>query len=272
MSENKKNSNEQIFSSEQEGETDPCFVTDFGSVERLNSYLAKCGVDSRRGSTRLIREGKVEVNNQIITEPNFPVRIGIDKVKVNGKWVRGPEPKVYLILNKPKGYITTMKPHKKYPSVGDILRSVKFRVVPVGRLDISTEGLLLLTNDGELVNRLLHPAFRVPRVYVAKVKGKVSAQAVKKLRQGVVLSDGPTLPAKVHVKKRGEDFTILKLTLYEGRHHEVKRMCAAIGHPVIELRRTGFANMKLLDLPPGKFRHLIPAEVKRLKKFVGIEA
>lgn len=270
MGEDKKDSG-RIFSFEPEGEVEPPSITDFSSIERLNLYLARCGVASRRGSTRVIRDGKVEVNNQIITEPNFPVRVGIDKVKVNGKWVRGPEPKVYLILNKPKGYMTAMKLHRENPCVGDLLRRVKFRVVPVGRLDNNTEGLLILTNDGELANRLLHPAFRVPRRYVARVKGRVSTKTIKKLQQGVELSDGPTLPAKVHVKARGEDFTILKITLYEGRHHEVKRMCAAVGHPVVELKRTGFANMELHGLPAGKFRYLIPAEVKKLKKFAGIE-
>ena len=271
MSDGNKTSDKLPFSFESEGEVEPPCVTEFVGVERLNLYLARCGLASRRGSARLIKSGKVEINNQIVTEPNFPVRAGIDKVKVNGRWVRGPEPKIYLILNKPKGYVTVMRARGGRPCVGELVSRVKFRVVPVGRLDYDTEGLLLLTNDGELANRLLHPAFRVPRRYVVKVKGKVNAQKVIKLQGGVELSDGPTLPAKVHVKRRDEDFTTLKMTLCEGRHHEIKRMCAALGHPVVELKRIGFANLELHGLPMGKFRYLIPPEVKKLRKFAGIE-
>ena len=259
------------LSFEPEGEVEPPEITELGKVERLNHYLARCGVASRRRCARLIREGKVTVNGQIVVEPSFPVRVGVDEVKVEGKRVRGPEPKVYIILNKPKGYLTVMKTPDGRACVGDLVKRVKFRVVPVGRLDRDTEGLLLLTNDGELAHKLLHPAFKVPRRYMVRVRGQVSPKTVKKLRSGVELSDGPTMPAKVHVRRRGENFTVLRMTLYEGRHHEIKRMCKAVGHPVIELKRTGFANLELGDLPPGKFRYLLPAEVKKLRKFAGLE-
>ncbi len=259
------------ISFEPEGEVEPPEITELGEVERLNHYLARCGVASRRKADRLIADGRVEVNGQVITESSFPVRIGVDKVKVNGKLVRGPEPKVYLILYKPKGYLTVMRTSDDRPCVGDLVRRVKFRVVPVGRLDRDAEGLILLTNDGELAHRLLHPAFRIPRRYLVKVKGRVHPKTVKRLRGGVELTDGPTLPAKVHVKRKAEDHTVLSMTLYEGRHHEIKRMCRAVGHPVIELKRTGFANLSVSGLPEGRFRYLLPAEVKKLRRFAGLD-
>jgi len=259
------------FSFEPEGEVEPPEITELGEVERLNHYLARCGIASRRKAAELIREGRVEVNGQTITEQSFPVRVGVDKVKVDGKNVRGPEPKVYLILNKPTGYLTVMETSEGQPCVGDLVKRVKFRIVPVGRLDRDTEGLILLTNDGELAHRLLHPAFRMPRRYMVRVKGQIHPKAVKRLRAGVELSDGPALPAKVHVKRKAKGHTTLSMTLYEGRHHEIKRMCKAVGHPVVGLKRTGFANLSLRGLPTGKFRYLIPAEVKKLRKFAGLD-
>ncbi len=176
--------------------------------------------------------------------------------------------KVYILLNKPKGYVTTASDELGRPTVIDLVKKVKERIFPVGRLDLDVEGALLLTNDGELTNKLLHPSSKVPKTYIAIVKGFITTIAVKSLQEGVNLEDGKTSPADVKVLSRSLSSSKIQLTIYEGKKREVKRMCDAVGFPIISLRRISFAEVSLGELPSGKWRYLTPEEISHLKKLV----
>lgn len=231
---------------------------------RLQKYLAECGVASRRASEKLIEAGRVSVNGETATigakiDPEH------DDVQVDGKAV-GQDEKVYVVLNKPEGTVTTVKDTHGRKTVLHWVKGVRARVFPVGRLDMDVEGVLLLTNDGELAHRLLHPGYEVGKVYLAWVKGLVRAETARKLEEGVMLEDGLTAPAKVAVLNGGHQTTLLRLTLHEGRKREVKRMCAAAGHPVRSLHRVAFGNIRSRGLRPGEWRYLSEQEVRQLRK------
>lgn len=227
--------------------------------------MARAGIASRREAERMILDGRVTLNGKIITEPGTKADSEKDYIKVSGKLISRPEPKIYLILYKPRGYVTTTSDPEGRPTVMELLEKVKGRVFPAGRLDYDTEGLILCTNDGGLAHKLQHPSHEVPKTYFAKVDGVPTPEEISKLRKGIKLEDGMTAPAKVKLIRKVEANSWLEITIHEGRNRQVKRMCEAIGHPVIRLKREGFAFLSLEDLKPGEFRHLAAEEVKKMK-------
>jgi len=226
---------------------------------RLNAYLARAGIASRRGSDDLIKAGRVRVND-LPGELNTYVHSG-DRVEVDGEEVT-PQGLRYVLLNKPVGTVTTVRDPQGRPTVVQLVEDIPERVVPVGRLDADTTGALLLTNDGPLAHRLAHPRYGVEKVYEADVEGEPDDAALEQLAAGVELDDGLTAPAIV--RRLGP--AKLELTLHEGRKHQVKRMCEAVGHPVLRLHRSRYAGLTVEGLEPGAWRELEPSEVKRLSR------
>jgi 23S rRNA pseudouridine2605 synthase len=224
---------------------------------RLNAYLARAGIASRRGAEELIRAGRVRVNGEVAGLATFVE--GADRVEVDGEEV-GPEPLTYVLLHKPAGVVTTASdPHGRPTVVG--LVGHERRVVPIGRLDADTTGVLLLTNDGPLAHRLMHPRYEVDKVYVVDVEGAPSDEALARLAAGIELDEGTTAPAEVKRLAPAR----LQLTIHEGRKHQVKRMLAAVGHPVARLHRSSYAGLTVDGLAPGEWRELSAAEVKALR-------
>ncbi len=236
-------------------------------VTRLQKAIADAGVASRRSAEEMIRLGRVTVNGRVATEMGRKVDPALDHIKVDGRHLKPAAPKAYLILNKPTDVLTTLEGAggEDRSTVEQFLRGVKQRVFPVGRLDYDAEGLLLLTNDGDLAQRLLHPRYHVPKTYLVKVKDVLEEAQLRKLETGVRLSDGMT--GRAHVKKvrRGEENSWIELTIYEGRTHQVKRMLEAVGHPVLKLKRIRFGPLTLGTLSAGKYRFLTDPEIHRLK-------
>jgi len=237
---------------------------------RLNKFLALAGVASRREADRWIQEGRISVNNQVVEELGLRVDEDKDVVRVDGRKIQVKTQPVYILLNKPAGYLVTLKDPFRRPTVRTLLPASLGRVFPVGRLDLATEGLLVLTNDGELAFRLSHPRFGVKKVYLAKIKGEPDKEALRRLERGVHLERAKTAPAKVVLLAPGQKSSWLRLELQEGRKREVREMCRAVGHPVLELRRVEFAGLGLGNLKPGQWRHLEPGEIRRLKSLVNI--
>jgi 23S rRNA pseudouridine2605 synthase len=228
---------------------------------RLVKYLAHAGVASRRSAETLIAAGRVSVDEQIVTDPARPVAPD-SRVALDGRRLAGPEPRVHYAVHKPLGVISTAQDTHGRPTVIELVPARGLRLYPVGRLDADSSGLIVLTNDGELANRLIHPSFEVPRTYLARVThGPVGPAALSALRGGVELQDGQTAPARV----RAMSGSLIELTIHEGRNRQVRRMCEAVGHPVAELRRTGFGPLRLDGLKPGAHRRLSAAEVERLR-------
>lgn len=230
----------------------------------MQKYLADCGVASRRASEKIIAEGRVRVNGKIITQQGTKVDPLKDSVQVDGKEVRAEEKAVYLLLNKPAGYVTTVKDPQGRPTVIDLLQDIQERVFPVGRLDYETEGLLLLTNDGELAYRMTHPKFQMVKTYIATVKGQLSEEKLARLRDGIKLEDGMTKPAKVKVIRREKYKTVFEIQISEGRNRQIRRMCKTVGNPILELKRISVDNLTLDKVEVGEYRHLTPDEVDRL--------
>jgi 23S rRNA pseudouridine2605 synthase len=224
---------------------------------RLNAYLARAGIASRRGADELIRAGRVRVNGEVAGLTTFVE--ARDRVEVDGRSVE-PEPLTYVLLHKPAGVVTTARDPQGRPTVVGLVGHPR-RVVPVGRLDIDTTGALVLTNDGPLAHRLMHPRYEVDKVYEAEVEGEPTEEALARLAEGVELEDGRTAPATV--RRLGP--SCLELTIHEGRKHQVKRMLEAVGHPVRRLHRSTYAGLTLEGLEPGEWRELTPEEVARLR-------
>jgi 23S rRNA pseudouridine2605 synthase len=223
---------------------------------RLNAYLARAGIASRRGAEELIRAGRVAVNGEPAGLATFVE--GGDRVEVDGEEI-GPEPLTYVLLHKPAGVVTTARdPHGRPTVVG--LVAHERRIVPVGRLDADTTGVLLLTNDGPLAHRLMHPRYEVNKVYEAEVEGEPADEALVRLAEGIELEDGVTAPAQT--RRLGP--SRLELTIHEGKKHQVKRMLAAVGHPVRRLHRSSYAGLTVDGLGPGEWRELSVDEVARL--------
>jgi len=240
-------------------------------LERLQKVISHAGIASRREAERLITEGRVTVNGCIITQLGTKVDPTRDKVGIDGRLVKSFPERVYIVLNKPVGYVSTLKDPQGRPVITDLLGSTTTRVFPVGRLDYDAEGLLLLTNDGELTHRLQHPRYRISRTYEVKVRDIPTDDELSCLRKGIQLEDGITLPAKVAFLKRAIKNCWLKITICEGRNKQVRRMCAAIGHPVIKLKRVKFGPLNLGSLLQGQYRHLTKSEVKKLYNLVSLE-
>ncbi len=232
---------------------------------RLAKYLADAGIASRRKAEELISAGRVKVNGLIVKELGCKVDPRNDVVEFNGQKVTS-ESKVYVLLNKPAGYISSVSDPQGRPTVTNLLKNLTERVYPVGRLDFDTEGLLILTNDGEFTNLMIHPKYEIDKTYEAWVKGVVNEPALEKLRKGILLEDGFTEPAIVDIIQREPEKTLLSIKIHEGRKRQIKRMCAAIKHPVINLKRTQFGFLKMQGLRLGQYRFLTPQEVKGLVK------
>lgn len=238
-------------------------------MERLQKVLAHSGVASRRKAERLIRDGKVKVNGQTVTVMGYLVDPERDQIEVNGQKVK-IEPKVYLLFYKPVGVITSVRDPQGRPVVMDYFRHVKERIYPVGRLDRDTSGLLLLTNDGELAHRLMHPSFLVEKGYLATVRGIPRQEDLNKLKRGIKLQDGWTAPAKVELLAAhpSQNEALVRLIIHEGRKRQVRRMFKALGYPVLKLHRERYAFLTLNGLKEGEYRHLTDEEVERLRRLV----
>jgi 23S rRNA pseudouridine2605 synthase len=228
---------------------------------RLAKYLAHAGVASRRAAEKLIADGRVTVDAEQVTDPARDVGEQ-SLVSVDGRPLPGAEPRVVYALHKPVGVLSTASDTHGRPTVVELVPSGGLRLYPVGRLDADSSGLILLTNDGELANRLTHPSFEVPKTYRARLGGgPLGAQTLQALREGVPLDGSPTAPARVR-RVRG---SLIEVTIHEGRNRQVRRMCEAVGHPVLELQRIAFGPLRLGGLEPGAFRRLGAREVERLR-------
>lgn len=220
----------------------------------------------------MIREGRVSVDGQVVTEMGVSVDPAASTVKVDGRPVQPPDTLSYFVLDKPRHVVCTLADPQGRATIRDLLPAEIGRVYPVGRLDYDAEGVLLLTDDGELAHRLMHPRFGVERTYHAKVKGRIEDRALERLRTGVYLEDGRAQAEDVRFLRRTTENSWITMTLREGRHHEVKRMCLAAGHPVQKLRRVSYAGVGLGGLEPGGIRRLTPAEVALLRRATGAMA
>ena len=229
---------------------------------RLQKYLANCGIASRRKAEELIINGKISVNGKVVTELGTKINPKVDKVSYNGKEVRLEDEHVYILLNKPIGYVTTAKEQFGRDSVMDLVK-VKERVVPVGRLDMYTSGALILTNDGDFVYQLTHPKHEVEKTYTVTIKGIVKNEEVEKLRKGVKIEDYITKEAKVKILKtdKEKNQSRLEITIHEGKNRQVRKMCEAIGHKVLALHRSKIAGIGVKELGLGKWRYLSKEEV-----------
>ncbi|MEJ2313744.1 MAG: pseudouridine synthase [Nitrospirota bacterium] len=239
-------------------------------IMRLQKILADRGVASRRKAEEIIEEGRVTVNGVVATlgDKADPEK---DHIKLDGKLLSQPAgARKYMVLHKPKNVITTLDPEETRPTVRDFLAGVRERVYPVGRLDFDSEGLLLLTNDGELAHAVMHPSGKMPKTYRVKIKGVLEEKDFEKLRRGVRLDDGLTAPAEVRPLEALKQNSWIEMTIYEGRKRQIRRMLQAVGHPVIRLIRTRIDGLSLGSLAPGEMRHLSNNELKRLKYSAGL--
>ncbi|MCX8003116.1 MAG: rRNA pseudouridine synthase [Anoxybacillus mongoliensis] len=234
-------------------------------MERLQKVIAHAGVASRRKAEQLIGEGKVKVNGKVVTELGVKVSPQ-DRIEVDGIPLEREEP-VYYLLYKPRGVISSVKDEKGRKVVTDFFKHVNKRIYPIGRLDYDTSGLLLLTNDGEFANLLMHPRYEIEKVYIAKVKGIPTREKIKQLEKGIMLEDGMTAPSKAKVLSidKRKQTAIVELRIHEGRNRQVRRMFEAIGHSVLKLKRERYAFLDLKGLNPGDYRELSPHEVKQLR-------
>ena len=245
---------------------------------RLQKIISAAGIASRRAAEKLIEQGRVSVNGQTVTELGTKADPGADDIRVDERRVKGPQQHRYFLLNKPRGYVTTRSDPEHRPTVLDLLKGVREYVYPVGRLDFDSEGLLILTNDGELAATLTHPRHEVERVYEAQVLGVPDAHDLDRLRKGIVIDGRRTSPAQVELlidrrsmtpaaaRSKGRDETsMLRVTIHEGRTHQVRKMADAIGHPVRTLRRVRIGPIADKHLSPGTYRELTADEVRRLK-------
>jgi 23S rRNA pseudouridine2605 synthase len=236
---------------------------------RLQRVLAQSGLTSRRKAEDLIRAGRVTVDGQVVTLQGFKVPAGLHRIEVDGQPIPSHESKVYYLFNKPPGVLSTLRDPQGRPTLKDFLSQaqVKERVFPVGRLDWDAEGLVLLTNDGELAQGLQHPKFQVPKTYRVKVQGVPSEESLGRLQTGILLPSGKRPRAEWEKVKAGEDRSWLLITIREGEKHQVKNMLAAIGHPVLTIKRIALGPLTLDRLGPGNLRPLTPKEVQALKKY-----
>ena len=240
-------------------------------IERLQKYLAGAGIDSRRKCEELILQGQVRVNNFVVTELGTKIDPKKDRIVVKDKLIKYKENKhySYILLNKPKGYLTSLSDPFGRPTVLDLLKDIKERVYPVGRLDFNSEGLLILTNDGELTHALTHPAKEVEKVYIVKVRGIPSSEKLKTLSKGVILkNDYKISPCNIYLLKIIKGNAILKIKIKEGKKRQIRKMAEYIGHFVLKLTRIQTGPISLKGTKPGKYRHLSKEEIKSLKKIV----
>lgn len=237
-----------------------------GEIVRLQKYIAMSGAASRRGAEAMISDGRVKVNDNIITEQGVKVEIGADKVYLDGQELKIKNKNYYIMLNKPVGYVTTVSDQFGRPTVIDLVKQdlKDVRIFPVGRLDYDTEGLLLLTNDGEFTYRVTHPKFNTEKTYIAKIKGGVSIKGLNKLRNGVTIDNYKTSPAEISIIEASDGYVWVEITIHEGRNRQVRKMFEAVGTKVVALQRTKIGTVELGSLPLGRWRYLTSHEVNYL--------
>jgi len=230
---------------------------------RLQKYLADCGIASRRKAEELILQGKVKVNGKVISELGVKVNTDRDKVEFNGELVKSIKKKVYILLNKPEGYISASKDQFDNPSVLHLI-DIKERVFPVGRLDKDTTGALILTNDGEFAYRLTHPKHEISKVYIAEVIGRPTDEEMRAFMKGVYIDGKKTYPAKIRILKEIKKNSIVEIIIHEGRNRQVKKMCEEIGHKVIALHRQAIGKLTVDGIKEGKWRYLTDKEIDKV--------
>jgi len=235
---------------------------------RLNKFLAKANVASRRKADILIQDGRVTVNGKTVTELGTRVNETHDKIALDGRIVKIAEELVYLMLHKPVSYLVTSEDKFGRPTVFELIGNFNRMVMPVGRLDLNSSGLLLLTNDGELAFRLTHPRFKIDKTYSVRCNGNVDDGMINRLESGIMLDSGRTAPARVSVLQRNDDCSDLEFVVHEGKKRQIRLMCRAIGHSVVSLKRTAFGALRLGTLKEGEFRNLTEGEIRDLRRAV----
>jgi 23S rRNA pseudouridine2605 synthase len=233
-------------------------------IERLQKYLAECGVASRRKCEEIILSGRVKVNGTIISELGFKINRNTDKVYLDGKLVDLENRKVYIALNKPVNYLSTVTDDRGRKTIMDLVK-VSERIYPIGRLDYDTSGLILLTNDGDVYNRVIHPRQAIKKVYIATIEGIPSFEEIENFRKGVNIGDYVTAPAEFKILDKSKISTKVSISIHEGKNRQIRRMCEAINHPVITLKRISVGDIKLNDLSEGKWRSLTEDEIIYLR-------
>ena len=238
-----------------------------GEIVRLQKYIAMSGRASRRGAEQLIEEGRIKVNGKRITEQGVKVEIGCDKVELDDELLKVTEKKVYIALNKPAGYVTTVKDQFDRPTVMDLIeKEIHMRVFPVGRLDYETEGLLLMTNDGDWANKVIHPRFESNKRYYAVLKGVLTIPELNRIRRGVVIDGKKTKPCECEILEIDMGMTLVEITIHEGRNRQIRKMFEAVGHIVNALKRESVGIVELGNLPEGRWRYLTASEIEYFKK------
>lgn len=236
---------------------------DYLEEMRLQKYLAMCSAASRRGSEKLIADGRVSVNGEVVTKPGTKVSRD-DEVLLDGRRVFPDIKKIYVMLNKPAGYLSAVTDIRGRKTVMELVGEIKERIYPVGRLDLDTEGLLLMTNDGDFTYSVTHPSHGTKKNYEALVAGIMEHGAADRLRKGVVIDGRKTAPAEVEILSHKANSTLVSITIHEGRNRQVRKMCQAVGHPVTSLKRKSIGSLSLGTLPLGRWRYLSEDEVKRV--------
>lgn len=239
---------------------------DFILKVRLQKYIADCGITSRRKAEELIVQGKIQINGETTCTLGTKVDPCRDEIRYKGEIIKPEKHQIYLMLYKPEKYMTTVKDQFQRPTVLDLLSEVKERVYPIGRLDYHTSGLLLLTNDGDIAYRIMHPKYEIVKTYIATVKGIPTRDQLEHMRKGIAIEEYITAPASVKMLRKTKNQSVLEIQIHEGRNRQVRKMCQAIGHPVIRLERTKVGKLTLGTLKKGEYRHLTSNEVEYLKK------
>lgn len=239
-------------------------------AERINKILSLAGLTSRRKADEWLKSGRVMVNGRPVWEPGTRALWGKDSIRVDGDEIPSPSPRVYLMVNKPFGYICSLNDPEGRPVVSQLIKGVEERVYPVGRLDFDSLGLLLLSNDGDFAHHLTHPRYHVPKTYKVTLKGMISDNAIESLKKGLQLIDGFSGRSKTTLIKRDQRQSLIRMTITSGRSRIIRRMAEAAGYEVIHLQRTGFGNLVLGDLKIGDFRYLETHEVESIKKMAGM--
>jgi 23S rRNA pseudouridine2605 synthase len=232
--------------------------------ERLQKILAQAGAGSRRAAELFISEGRVTIDGRVVTEMGVKVDPADHDIRLNGKSIHTFIEKINILLHKPVGYVTTLSDPQGRPIVTSLIKGISQRVFPVGRLDLDTSGALLLTNDGDLAQRILHPSFEIPKTYMAKVAGRPTAEDINRLAFGIELEGRRTSPARIRVLRQTSRFTEVEIIIHEGRKRQVRKMFAAIGHRVLELKRIAYGGLLLGSLPAGKFRILCDNDIAKI--------
>ena len=238
-----------------------------GEIVRLQKYIAMSGTASRRAAEQLIDEGRVKVNGKLVREQGVKVEIGCDSVEVDDILLKVNDRKIYIALNKPTGYVTTVKDQFDRPTVIDLVeKEIHTRVFPVGRLDYETEGLLLMTNDGDWANKVTHPRFESKKKYYAVLKGVLTISELNKIRRGVVIDGKKTSPAECEIMEIDMGMTLVEITIHEGRNRQVRKMFEAVGHTVKALKRESIGIVELGNLPEGRWRYLTSSEIEYFRR------